>query len=81
VEWSKYKLFILEANGIILGNDKDYVKRLSEFKDRLYVRVSIKAATPESFTQRTGAIGEFYTLPFQALKNLLDEGIYARQPP
>jgi hypothetical protein len=23
-------------------------------------------------------MGEFYTLPFQALKNLLDEGIYAR---
>ena len=81
VEWSKYKLFILEANGIILGNDKDYVKRLSEFKDRLYVRVSIKAATPESFTQRIGAMGEFYTLPFQALKKLLDEGIYVRQPP
>jgi uncharacterized Fe-S cluster-containing radical SAM superfamily protein len=78
VEESKYKLFILETNGIILGNDKDYVKRLSEFKDRLYVRVSIKAATPESFTQRTGAKGEFYMLPFQALKNLLDEGIYAR---
>jgi uncharacterized Fe-S cluster-containing radical SAM superfamily protein len=78
VEESKYKLFILETNGIILGNDKDYVKRLSEFKDRLYVRVSIKAATRESFTQRTGAMGEFYMLPFQALKNLLDEGIYAR---
>jgi len=77
VEESKYKLFILETNGIILGNDKDYVKRLSEFKDRLYVRVSIKAATPESFTQRTGAVGEFYKLPFQALKHLLDEGMYA----
>ena len=79
VEESKCKLFILETNGIILGNDKNYVKRLSEFKDKLYVRVfSIKAATPEGFTQRTGAIGEFHKLPFQALKNLLDEGIYAR---
>ena len=78
VKESKYKLFILETNGIILGNDKDYVKRLSEFKDKLYVRVSIKAATPEGFTLRTGAMGEFYRLPFQALKNLLDEGIYAR---
>ncbi len=78
VKESKYPLFILETNGIILGNDKDYVERLSEFKGKLYVRVSIKAATPESFTQRTGASGEFYRLPFQALKNLLDKGIYAR---
>lgn len=75
---SKYPLFILETNGIILGYDKDYARRLSEFKDKLYVRVSIKAAKPKGFTQRTGAIGEFYKLPFKALKNLLDYGIYAR---
>ncbi|MBS7636780.1 radical SAM protein [Candidatus Bathyarchaeota archaeon] len=75
---SKYSLFILETNGIILGYDKNYVKRLADFKDKLYVRVSFKAATPEGFTERTGAKGEFYRLPFQALKYLLDEGIYAR---
>jgi len=71
-------LFILETNGIILGSDRNYVKKLSEFKDKLYVRVSFKAATPEGFTKRTGAIGKFYELPFKALKYLLDEGIYAR---
>jgi uncharacterized Fe-S cluster-containing radical SAM superfamily protein len=78
VKESKYSLFILETNGIILGNDKDYVKKLAEFKEKLYVRVSFKAATPEGFTQRTGAMGEFYELPFKALKYLLDEGIDAR---
>lgn len=78
VNQSKYQLFILETNGIILGYDKSYVKRLAEFKDKLYVRVSFKAAAPEGFTQRTGTIGEYYKLPFKALKNLLDEGIYAR---
>ncbi|MEM3551117.1 MAG: radical SAM protein [Candidatus Bathyarchaeia archaeon] len=78
VKESKYPLFILETNGIVLGSDKDYVKRLGEFKDKLYVRVSFKAATSEGFTQRTGAIGGFYELPFKALKYLLDEGIYAR---
>lgn len=78
VKESKYPLFILETNGIILGNDSNYVKSLAEFKDRLYVRVSFKAATPEGFTQRTGAIGEFYELPFKALKHLLDEGIHAK---
>ncbi len=75
---SKYPLFILETNGMLLGHDHRYVKHLAEFKDKIYVRVSFKAATPEAFTQRTGAIGESYELPFKALRYLLDERIYAR---
>ncbi|MGQ9514974.1 MAG: radical SAM protein [Thermoproteota archaeon] len=78
VKVTKYPLFILETNGMILGSDRDYVRRLSAFKDKLYVRVSFKAATPEGLTRRTGSIGEFFDLPFKALKYLLDEGIFAR---
>ncbi len=78
VNESKYPLFILKTNGIILGSDRGYVKKLAEFKSKLYVRVSFKAATPEGFTWRTGAMGEFYELPFKALRYLLDEGVYAR---
>jgi uncharacterized Fe-S cluster-containing radical SAM superfamily protein len=70
--------FYLETNGVILGADRDYVKKLSRFSRFIYVRVSLKAATPEGFTQRTGAIGEYFELPFRALRYLLDEGIYAR---
>lgn len=77
VEKSGYP-FYLETNGILFGADRDYVKRLSQFSNFIYVRVSFKAATPEGFTQRTGAMGEYYELPFKALKYLLDEGIYAR---
>ncbi len=75
---SKYPLFILETNGILLGYDRSYVRELAEFRDKLYVRVSFKAATPEGFTSRTGAIGKYYKLPFRALRYLLDEGIFAR---
>lgn len=75
---SNYSLFILETNGVLLGYDRSYVKQLAEFRDKLYVRVSFKAATPESFTMRTGAIGESYELPFKALRFLVDEGIYSR---
>jgi len=78
VENSKYPLFILETNGILFGADRDYVKRMAKFASKIYVRVSFKAATPEGFTQRTGAVGKYYDLPFKALKNLLDEGIFAR---
>jgi len=77
VEGSGYP-FYLETNGILLGADRDYVKRLARFSRFIYVRVSFKAATPEGFTRRTGAIGEYYELPFKALKYLLEEGIYAR---
>jgi len=77
VEKSGYP-FYLETNGILLGADRDYIKKLSRFLRFIYVRVSFKAATPEGFTQRTGSIGEYYELPFKALKYLLDEGIYAR---
>lgn len=66
-----FKLFILETNGIILGTDKEYVQTLSEFK-KIHVRVSLKAGIPEGFQRRTGAIGKFCELPFQAIKNLLD---------
>ncbi|MBO3754930.1 MAG: radical SAM protein [Candidatus Brockarchaeota archaeon] len=78
VKTSKYSLFILETNGVILGFDVNHVKRLVDFRSKLYVRVSFKAATPEGFTTRTGAQGKFYELPFKALKHLLDEGIHAR---
>ncbi|MDI6806772.1 MAG: radical SAM protein [Candidatus Aenigmarchaeota archaeon] len=71
-------LFYLETNGILFGADRDYVKKLSKFSKFIYVRVSFKAATPKGFTQRTGAIGKYYELPFRALKYLLEEGIYAR---
>jgi uncharacterized Fe-S cluster-containing radical SAM superfamily protein len=70
--------FYLETNGILFGADRDYAKKLSRFSKFIYVRVSFKAATPEGFTRRTGAIGKYYELPFKALRNLLDEGIYAR---
>ncbi|MDH5770047.1 MAG: radical SAM protein [Candidatus Bathyarchaeota archaeon] len=77
IEVSGYP-FYLETNGILFGADKGYVGSLSKFSKFIYVRVSFKAATPEGFTQRTGAAGKHYTLPFRALKYLLDEGIYAR---
>ncbi len=76
-ENSKYSLFILETNGILLGADRSYVQKLARFK-KLYVRVSFKAANPQDFTQRTGALGSYYELPFKALKHLLNEGIDAR---
>ncbi len=67
-------LFILETNGILLGQDRTYARELSKF-DNLHVRVSIKGTTPREFSRLTGAIPSAFFLQLKALKNLLDEGV------
>jgi len=70
VEHSKYKLFILETNGILFGVDEDYVEKVSKFK-KMHIRVSLKAGTPLDFTRKTGATSESFDIPFKAIKNLM----------
>lgn len=74
VENSEFSLFVLETNGILFGVDKDYVRRISKFT-KPHVRISLKAGTPETFTKKTGAKSEFFEIPFQAIKNLLDYNV------
>jgi uncharacterized Fe-S cluster-containing radical SAM superfamily protein len=62
-------LFILETNGILLGADEGYVAALAKFNN-IHIRVSIKAGNAEGFQSRTGALSEFYKLPFKAVKYL-----------
>jgi len=71
IENSEFPLFILETNGILFGVDKDYVRKISKFT-KPHVRISLKAGTPEAFAKKTGAKPEFFEIPFQAIKNLLD---------
>ena len=66
--------FILETNGIPLGNDDSYAQELARYGD-VYVRVSLKAGTAEGFQERTGAKGEFWGLPFQAIESLMKAGV------
>jgi len=74
VEASEFPLFILETNGILFGTDRDYVKKISRFT-KPHVRVSLKAGTPETFTKKTGAKPEAFEIPFQAIRNLLDNNV------
>jgi len=74
VENSEFPLFILETNGILLGIDKDYARKLASLT-KVHVRVSLKAGTPQGFTKRTGAIPERFDLPYQAIRNLLNSGV------
>lgn len=66
--------FILETNGILFGEDKGYVESLRKYKN-VYTRLCLKAGTSEGFQKRTGALGDFYELPYKGIKNLMDAGL------
>lgn len=70
VEGSEFTLFILETNGILFGIDESYVTEVSKFK-KVHVRVSLKAGTPQAFSQKTGAKSDSFEIPFDAIRNLL----------
>ncbi len=74
VEDSPFEVFMLETNGILFGADAGYVQNIAPF-NKVHVRVSLKAATPEGFQQRTGALGEHYLLPFQAIEYLKEADV------
>jgi uncharacterized Fe-S cluster-containing radical SAM superfamily protein len=66
--------FILETNGILIGHDPSYAKDLSRVPN-LYVRVSLKGASPENFSQLTRAKPEGFDLQLKALESLVAEGV------
>jgi len=65
-----FRGYLLETNGILLGENKDFVRALSRFGDFLSVRLSFKAGTPEDFEKKTGAKAGYFDLPFRALEYL-----------
>lgn len=62
--------FILETNGILLGDDPGYAEKLSTFEN-LHVRVSLKGCNAEEFSRLTGAEPRGFDLQLKALENLL----------
>jgi len=67
--------FILETNGILIGDDPSYARDLSRFSN-LSVRVSLKGACPDDFRRLTGAKPEGFGLQLKALENLVEEGVH-----
>jgi len=73
VEKSEF-VYVLETNGMILGNDPEYVRALAKYK-RLHVRVSIKGDNPGLYHELTGARPDSYDLPYIALAHLIEAGV------
>lgn len=70
---ARYK-FILETNGILIGQTPEYARRLSKFRS-VQVRVSIKGTNQQEFSKLTGATPEAFVLQLKALENLVDAGV------
>ncbi|MHA1832210.1 MAG: radical SAM protein [Candidatus Helarchaeota archaeon] len=62
--------FILETNGILIGNDPNYAYEISKYNS-IHVRISLKGCTPSHFSQLTGARSEAFDLQINALQNLV----------
>jgi uncharacterized Fe-S cluster-containing radical SAM superfamily protein len=71
VEDSQFRLFILETNGILIGADRDYARRIARF-EKVHTRVCLKAGTPEASGRKTGAEAGGFELPFKGIVNLLE---------
>jgi uncharacterized Fe-S cluster-containing radical SAM superfamily protein len=67
-------LFILETNGILLGEDEIYAHELAQFPF-VHIRVSLKGCTEEEFSRLTGAKQEGFLMQLKALQNLVRENV------
>jgi uncharacterized Fe-S cluster-containing radical SAM superfamily protein len=70
----KHLRFILETNGILIGEDETYAQKLALYPF-VHVRVSLKGCTEEEFARLTGAHPAGFRLQLAALKNLLQAGV------
>ncbi len=67
-------LFILETNGILIGNDETSARDLARFPN-LHVRVSLKGTCEEEFSLLTGAEPGAFKLQMKALEHLVECGV------
>jgi uncharacterized Fe-S cluster-containing radical SAM superfamily protein len=68
--------FILETNGILIGEDESYAQELAQYPF-LHVRVSLKGCTETEFARLTGADPKGFHLQLNALRNLKKAGVSA----
>ena len=66
--------FILETNGILIGNDAMYAREFSK-NHFVHVRVSLKGCNEDEFSALTGAKPEGFRLQLRALEHLSRENV------
>ncbi len=66
--------FVLETNGILLGEEESYAQDLALFPF-VHVRVSLKGTNEEEFARLTGADPKGFQLQLAGLNNLVKAGV------
>lgn len=66
--------FLLQTNGFLLGSDHNYFQEILPYKNILELRICLKAGTPHSLYERTGASKTTFLFPFQAIEKALALG-------
>jgi uncharacterized Fe-S cluster-containing radical SAM superfamily protein len=66
--------FILETNGIKIGEDDKYAEDLARFRN-IHVRISFKTGKPENFEIITNRPKEWFELQIKAVESLYRKGV------
>ncbi len=67
-------LFVLETNGIKLGEDETYIDELSKCHN-VHVRLSFKTGTPDNFELITNRPKEWFELQLKAVEHLYHKNV------
>lgn len=67
-------IFVLETNGVKLGEDATYVDELAECQN-VHVRLSFKTGTPENFELITNRPKEWFALQLKAVERLYNRQV------
>jgi uncharacterized Fe-S cluster-containing radical SAM superfamily protein len=62
--------FVLETNGLLIGDDQNYAKELSKYPF-VHVRVALKGCNEKEFVTLTGSKPEGFALQLKALEYLV----------
>jgi uncharacterized Fe-S cluster-containing radical SAM superfamily protein len=66
--------FVLETNGMMIGEDEKYTEDLSRFLN-IHVRLSFKTGSPENFERITNRPKEWFELQIKATEYLYKRGV------
>lgn len=66
IEASECSRFLIESNGVVLGENLELLDLLEPYKNIIWLRISAKADNAERFEKISGANADFFDRPFKA---------------
>jgi uncharacterized Fe-S cluster-containing radical SAM superfamily protein len=70
--------FLVESNGIVLGNHLEFFDLLEPWKKKITISICMKAHNAPIFEKITGAEAKYFSSPIWAIKEASRRGFYVR---